>query len=65
MTHCKACDEPMSLSFVDKETKLIEDDVCKHCQNKARDAIAMDQYAFEGLWWDKHWPGREYWGYGG
>ena len=62
-THCKACDEPMSLSYVDKDTKTIEDDVCRHCQHKAADAIAMDQYQFEGMWWDMHWPGKEHHGY--
>lgn len=61
MIHCKACDAPMSDREVETENDGMQQEIlCPECITKAQQARDHDQYWYEGLWWNMHWPGREY-----
>lgn len=59
MSHCKACNAPLPLGYVD-EAETIEEDVCRTCRRKTWQALRMEQHEFEGLWWDHNWTGIEF-----
>jgi len=59
MSHCKACDAPLPLSYID-ENEEHEEYVCSHCRKKTAQALAMNEWDFEGQWWDRNWEGKEY-----
>lgn len=55
--HCKACDAPMGLTYMD-ELEQHPEILCDSCKKKAGIATDHDQYYYEGLWWDMHWTGK-------
>ena len=57
--HCTACDSQMPVTYTD-DTETTLETLCRSCIRHAAQARDMDQYQFEGLWWDKHWPGKEH-----
>ena len=57
MSHCKACDVPITYQYIkDEYTEVLDhkevEYVCSRC--KAAAYVNMPEDWYETLWWDKH-----------